>query len=542
MHSPIRLPFGFSLCKLSLVVFCLLLSANTHHVLAEDGESRVPSDAPSLVPSPVDATAAPATETDAGVSRVPSDMPSLAPSFAPSISAAPTITPRPTTTASSSPTTGPTSPPSAVAAETTSPSAPAIVQGQVVLVLQTVERVMTGTVLTSFNEDVTMWYQQNLPYANVVAEAEPNSQTLLSSTRQRRLSRMPRKNSSHQPHSKIRRDLQEMVGSPLEVVLNVQADLMQPIATEDFERQLQAVTNANSSDLIVLLQDSTSIVTRSFFESLVEVTAIDGPGSFTSIEPSSSGGNDDGLSGGAIAGIVIGVLVGVGLLVAGGYWYKSTHETEKRSAKDNSAVMPSASTGVSTTSNVLSPNNTGFNRQHDQGPELSDSESGGAVYSDMNSEMDSRIGDQSMQADNMSYAYSLDPGQMDTGTIAGQSTYAYARGGGGGGSMVGSEIAQSVSTADVDTVDASRRSNMVAREVLAPPGKLGIVIDTTLDGPVVHKVNGNSPLEGVLFPGDIIISIDEVDTRAMSASAITGLMVKTANQRRKLRVLSEDTQ
>jgi cytoskeletal protein RodZ len=88
----------------------------------------------------------------------------------------------------------------------------------------------------------------------------------------------------------------------------------------------------------------------------------------------------------------------------------------------------------------------------------------------------------------------------------------------------------------------ARQENMVARDVDAPPGKLGIVIDTTLEGPVVHKINSTSPLDGLLFPGDIIVAIDDVDTRAMSASASTALMVKTANKRRKLRVISEDTQ
>ena len=75
-------------------------------------------------------------------------------------------------------------------------------------------------------------------------------------------------------------------------------------------------------------------------------------------------------------------------------------------------------------------------------------------------------------------------------------------------------------------------------DVLAPPGKLGIVIDTTIEGPVVHKVNPGSALEGSLKSGDIIVAIDDVDTRAMTASAITALMVQTANQRRKLTVVN----
>jgi hypothetical protein len=78
------------------------------------------------------------------------------------------------------------------------------------------------------------------------------------------------------------------------------------------------------------------------------------------------------------------------------------------------------------------------------------------------------------------------------------------------------------------------------KTILAPPGKLGIVIDTTVEGPVVHNVNQGSRLEGKIFPGDIIVAIDNVDTRAMSASAITALMVKTASQQRKLTVRRAD--
>ena len=68
---------------------------------------------------------------------------------------------------------------------------------------------------------------------------------------------------------------------------------------------------------------------------------------------------------------------------------------------------------------------------------------------------------------------------------------------------------------------------------------MGIIIDTTVEGPVVHKVNAGSPLEGLVWKGDIIVKIDEVDTRAMSATAITNVMIKTAHQRRKLTIVSD---
>ena len=76
----------------------------------------------------------------------------------------------------------------------------------------------------------------------------------------------------------------------------------------------------------------------------------------------------------------------------------------------------------------------------------------------------------------------------------------------------------------------------VTRVVIAPPGKLGIIIDTTIEGPVVHKINNGSPMTGKLLPGEIIIAIDEVDCRALSAAAITQLMIKTTGRDRKLTI------
>lgn len=69
---------------------------------------------------------------------------------------------------------------------------------------------------------------------------------------------------------------------------------------------------------------------------------------------------------------------------------------------------------------------------------------------------------------------------------------------------------------------------------------MGIVIDTTLDGPVIHSVSDSSPLVGQIFPGDIIVAVNNIDTRAMSAQAITSLMARTSTRRRKMTVLSPD--
>jgi hypothetical protein len=73
--------------------------------------------------------------------------------------------------------------------------------------------------------------------------------------------------------------------------------------------------------------------------------------------------------------------------------------------------------------------------------------------------------------------------------------------------------------------------------VIAPPGKLGIIIDTCSDGPIVHSVEGGSPLEGLIFKGDLIVAIDNEDTREWSAHNLTKSIVKKSKMARKFTVL-----
>lgn len=105
------------------------------------------------------------------------------------------------------------------------------------------------------------------------------------------------------------------------------------------------------------------------------------------------------------------------------------------------------------------------------------------------------------------------------------------------GSVIGRDGGDA-STAGSSVV--SLQQNYTTRTVRTPPGKLGIVIDSTMDGPRVHRVNPTSVLKNEVFPGDLIVAVDEVDTRAMSPAAITALMLRTSNRKRILTILSAD--
>lgn len=160
---------------------------------------------------------------------------------------------------------------------------------------------------------------------------------------------------------------------------------------------------------------------------------------------------------------------------------------------------------------------------------------------------------QSSQGDANSYSYSVDPGVE---TIVGGASIQSK-----GGIPVPVEIPQlkipnqnsadselNLVPSDLRLTDSelamlppnlrssSSDGKPVTRIVIAPPGKLGIIIDTTIEGPVVHKINNGSPMTGTLLPGEIIIAIDEVDCRALSAAAITQLMIKTTGRDRKLTI------
>lgn len=76
-------------------------------------------------------------------------------------------------------------------------------------------------------------------------------------------------------------------------------------------------------------------------------------------------------------------------------------------------------------------------------------------------------------------------------------------------------------------------------DVFAPPGPLGIVVDTTRDGPIVHSMKPTSPLLGLISPGDLIVGLDDVDTRSMTAATLTRAMAKQAHaSERKITLLA----
>ena len=80
---------------------------------------------------------------------------------------------------------------------------------------------------------------------------------------------------------------------------------------------------------------------------------------------------------------------------------------------------------------------------------------------------------------------------------------------------------------------------MITVEVIAPPGRLGVVFkgDETGPGHSVHKVRDSSDLAGQLLPGDMVVSVNEIDTSTYDHDQMAALLSSQGNQERKLVVM-----
>ena len=85
--------------------------------------------------------------------------------------------------------------------------------------------------------------------------------------------------------------------------------------------------------------------------------------------------------------------------------------------------------------------------------------------------------------------------------------------------------------------ELSTDGTLFTGECFAPPGKLGVAIDTVNNQPVVHRVLDKSPLSGVLRRSDVIIAVDDEKTSSMSAADVTTLMEKKMDHKRKITYL-----
>jgi hypothetical protein len=91
---------------------------------------------------------------------------------------------------------------------------------------------------------------------------------------------------------------------------------------------------------------------------------------------------------------------------------------------------------------------------------------------------------------------------------------------------------------DATTISSRHTSqpmSIVCRDCYLPPGNFAIDIISTKDGPMVNRVQ--EKMEQHLSRGDLIIAVDNCDTRSMSAERVMAIMSSRSNLERKLTVL-----
>jgi hypothetical protein len=103
-----------------------------------------------------------------------------------------------------------------------------------------------------------------------------------------------------------------------------------------------------------------------------------------------------------------------------------------------------------------------------------------------------------------------------------------------GASALGDDDSMPVFYEDDDKASSVAPSSaspaVVAYDVFAPSGAIGIVVDTTSKGCIVHSLKKSSPMQGLMNPGDLIIALDDFDVRKMTAASLTKLMAKKSQQ------------
>ena len=113
-----------------------------------------------------------------------------------------------------------------------------------------------------------------------------------------------------------------------------------------------------------------------------------------------------------------------------------------------------------------------------------------------------------------------------------------------GGSVGGSVGGNSRASRTSRNSSATRRSTAITKRskitVVAPPGKLGIILANKADskGTVVSGVRTSSVLAEKISPGDRIIAIDSEDVSLMTVSEITTIMARKSEFERTLTVLT----
>lgn len=294
------------------------------------------------------------------------------------------------------------------------------------------------------------------------------------------------------------------------------------------------------------------------FENLVEIKEPKLP---VQDDPNNNN-NDDGLNQNDVGtrGAVVAIIIGVGstvvfiLIIGGAYWwwnknkkknqqYDASHaQSGSGSYPNNVQVNGTARDEVSTLVDPESRNGiinnaaslAGYGTQSIGTVDYDYVKAYGGGTGDKSvSTAGGTIGDATRQT-----RYSTTDSSQYTGTmLSNQMNALHAAGGGGRGGGGNSAIGGGPAAMYMEepsfqehlrNTAAAASTSQIREEIVdvfAPPGRLGIVIDTPNDGaPVIHNLKDTCPIADQLRVGDKLIKVDDEDVRSMTAIKVSKLI------------------
>ncbi|KAL7469329.1 hypothetical protein ACHAXS_009606 [Conticribra weissflogii] len=93
------------------------------------------------------------------------------------------------------------------------------------------------------------------------------------------------------------------------------------------------------------------------------------------------------------------------------------------------------------------------------------------------------------------------------------------------------------SFSDESSKNTSQTMSISCRDCYIPPGDVGIEVVSTKDGPMVIAVQSGRPIDGHLKKGDLIIAVNDCDTRSLSGDQVMATLSSKSDCERKITVL-----
>lgn len=258
------------------------------------------------------------------------------------------------------------------------------------------------------------------------------------------------------------------------------------------------------------------------FANLAGVVVIADPESqIPTASPTTTAG---GLGTGALIGIIVGSIVGLLVLLVGGYCFCRRRRLKKGYFKNvgdspPTSIKQSGPDEVSTIGDPIGKSGGGM--------------PGGDSVAD--------YGDQSLGTVDYDYEGAYGGAANHSVSSAGGTFGSNPQALGANQGVMASGGATLGSFEDDGSFGNTGRANVREEliDILAPAGKLGVVIDTPDDGaPVVHAIKDSSVIAAKLQVGDKLVAVDDEDVRTMTAIKVSKLISrKSENPTRKLSII-----